>query len=47
MTTSAQPQSLQQTVMEVLDGSPKHIFSRYVEWMITVVVLVNCSAVIL
>jgi len=33
--------------MEVLDGSPKHILSRYVEWAITVVVLVNCSAVIL
>ncbi|WP_350295185.1 ion transporter [Limnohabitans sp. Rim8] len=47
MTTSVQPQSLQQTVMEVLDGSPKHSVSRYVEWVITVVVLVNCSAVIL
>jgi len=33
--------------MEVLDGSPKHTASRYVEWMITLVVLVNCSAVIL
>ena len=33
--------------MEVLDGSPKHAISRYVEWLITVVVLVNCSAVIL
>jgi voltage-gated potassium channel len=33
--------------MEVLDGSPKHAISRYVEWMITAVVLVNCSAVIL
>ena len=33
--------------MEVLDGSPKHTISRYVEWVITVVVLVNCSAVIL
>jgi voltage-gated potassium channel len=30
-----------------LDGSPKHTASRYVEWMITLVVLVNCSAVIL
>jgi len=47
VTTSAQTQSLKQTVMEVLDGSPKHILSRYVEWAITVVVLVNCSAVIL
>ena len=33
--------------MEVLDGSPKHAVSRYVEWLITIVVLVNCSAVIL
>jgi voltage-gated potassium channel len=35
------------TLMEILDGSPKHAASRYVEWMITLVVLVNCSAVIL
>jgi voltage-gated potassium channel len=35
------------TLMEILDGSPKHTASRYVEWMITLVVLVNCSAVIL
>ena len=35
------------TLMEILDGSPKHTASRYVELMITVVVLVNCSAVIL
>jgi len=35
------------TLMEVLDGSPKHAASRYVEWIITLVVLVNCSAVIL
>ena len=34
-------------MMEVLDGSHKHAISRYVEWVITVVVLVNCSAVIL
>jgi voltage-gated potassium channel len=33
--------------MEILDGSPKHAASHYVEWAITVVVLVNCSAVIL
>jgi len=36
-----------QTLMEVLDGSPKHAASRYVEFAITLVVLVNCSAVIL
>ena len=35
------------TVMEILDGSPKHTASRYVELLITLVVLVNCSAVIL
>lgn len=36
-----------QTMMEILDGSPKHAASRYVELTITLVVLVNCSAVIL
>jgi len=36
-----------QTLMEILDGSPKHAASRYVELAITLVVLVNCSAVIL
>ncbi len=35
------------TLMEILDGSPKHAASRFVEWAITLVVLVNCSAVIL
>ena len=35
------------TLMEILDGSPKHAASRYAEWAITLVVLVNCSAVIL
>ncbi len=38
---------IRQVVMEVLDGSPKYAASRYVEWLITVVVLTNCSAVIL
>ena len=47
MTITSQKQSLQQTVMEVMDGSPKHVLSRYVEWAITIVVLVNCSAVVL
>jgi voltage-gated potassium channel len=47
VTTTSQKQSLQQTVMEVMDGSPKHVLSRYVEWAITIVVLVNCSAVVL
>ena len=35
------------TLMEILDGSPNHTASRYVEWLITTVVLFNCSAVIL
>ena len=38
---------IKHTLMEVLEGSPKHTASRYVEWVITVVVLLNCSAVIL
>jgi voltage-gated potassium channel len=38
---------LQKNVMEILAGAPHQPLSRYVEWMITVVVLVNCSAVIL
>ena len=38
---------LQHSVMEVLEGSPNYKISKYVEWLITVVVLVNCSAVIL
>ena len=38
---------LRQTVMEILEGSASQPLSRYVEWLITVVVLVNCSAVIL
>ncbi len=35
------------TLMEIMDGSPKHAASRWVELAITIVVLVNCSAVIL
>ena len=38
---------LQLTLMEILDGSPSQPLSKYVEWLITIVVLVNCSAVIL
>jgi voltage-gated potassium channel len=34
-------------LMEIMDGSPKHAASRWVELLITIVVLVNCSAVIL
>jgi len=37
----------QRALMEVLDGSPNYRISQYVEWLITVVVLMNCSAVIL
>lgn len=39
--------SSQKTVMEILDGSPSQPFSRYAEWLISIVVLVNCTAVIL
>ncbi len=38
---------VQQYVMEVLEGSPKHRVSQYVEWLISSVVLINCTAVIL
>ena len=33
--------------MEILDGSPNQPLSRYAEWLISSVVLINCSAVIL
>lgn len=33
--------------MEILEGSPNQPLSRYAEWLISAVVLVNCSAVIL
>ena len=39
--------AFQKALMEVLEGSPNYKVSKYVEWLITVVVLVNCSAVIL
>jgi len=38
---------LKLALMEILEGSPKYKVSRYVEWLITAVVLINCSAVIL
>ena len=34
-------------VMDILEGSPNYKMSRYIEWLITLVVLANCSAVIL
>jgi len=39
--------SFKHTLMEIMDGSPNHVASRLVELAITIVVLVNCSAVIL
>lgn len=33
--------------MEILSGSPKYKVSHYVEWLVTCVVLINCSAVVL
>ena len=35
------------TLMEILEGSTNQSLSRYAEWLISAVVLVNCSAVIL
>ncbi len=35
------------TLMEILEGSPNQPLSKYAEWLISTVVLVNCSAVIL
>ena len=34
-------------LMEILEGSPNQSLSKYAEWLISTVVLVNCSAVIL
>ncbi len=39
--------TLRTVTMEILSGSPKHAASRYVEWLITGVVLINCSAVVM
>ena len=39
--------SARQVVMDILDGSPNYKASRYVESVVTVVVLTNCAAVIL
>jgi N-acyl-D-aspartate/D-glutamate deacylase len=33
--------------MDILDGSPDYKASRYVEWVVTTVVLTNCAVVIL
>ncbi len=38
---------MQQLVMQTLDGSAKSRASKYVEWIITFVVLTNCTAVVL
>ena len=38
---------MRQALIDILDGSPNYKASRYVEWVITVVVLTNCAAVIL
>jgi voltage-gated potassium channel len=38
---------MQQLVMQTLDGSAKSRASKYVEWIITLVVLTNCTAVVL
>jgi voltage-gated potassium channel len=38
---------MQQLVMQTLDGSAKSRAAKYVEWIITFVVLTNCTAVVL
>ncbi len=38
---------VRQVVMDILDGSPDYKASRYVEWVVTTVVLTNCAAVVL
>jgi len=37
---------MKRRLMQILDGSSPDIFSKIVEWMITVVVLTNCAAVV-
>ena len=39
--------SIQQRVMEILDGSEHDLPGKILEWVITFVVLTNCLAVIL
>jgi len=38
---------MKRTLMKILDGSSHDIYSKIAEWMITVVVLTNCAAVVL
>jgi voltage-gated potassium channel len=38
---------MRRRVMEILDGSAKNQASKAVEWMITIVVLTNCAAVVM
>jgi voltage-gated potassium channel len=37
---------MKRRLLQILDGSSPDIFSKIVEWMITVVVLTNCAAVV-
>jgi voltage-gated potassium channel len=38
---------MQQRLMHILDGTAKDQYSKLVEWIITIVVLTNCTAVVL
>lgn len=37
---------MKQTLIKILDGSSHDIYSKLAEWMITIVVLTNCAAVV-
>jgi len=37
---------MKQTLMKILDGSSHDLYSKLAEWIITVVVLTNCAAVV-
>ncbi len=38
---------MKRRVMQILDGSAKNNASKFVEWLITIVVLTNCAAVVI
>lgn len=38
---------MKRAVMKILDGSARNGWSKAVEWLITVVVLTNCAAVVI
>lgn len=38
---------MKSSVMQILDGSARNKISKFVEWLITIVVLTNCAAVVI